>query len=86
MVANAGQSTPQYVSKYMVGIPGYLEYPQLYHGKIRSPIRNCTWGMPNITVVITLRRLRLAGHCIKHIDEIANNLVLWKPYNGIRTE
>ena len=24
MVANAGQSTPQYVSKYMVVIPGYL--------------------------------------------------------------
>ena len=40
--------------------------------------------MPNITVVIKLRRLRLACHCIRHIDEIAYNLVLWKPKNSIR--
>ena len=42
MLANAGQSTPQCVSKYMVVIPSYLEWPQIYQGKIRSPIHNCT--------------------------------------------
>ena len=34
-------------------------------------------GMPKITEVIKLRRLRLAGHCIRHTDEIAHKLVLW---------
>ncbi|CAI9733580.1 Hypothetical predicted protein [Octopus vulgaris] len=28
------------------------------------------------------RRMRLAGHCIRHTDEIANKLVLWKPIEG----
>ena len=41
-------------------------------------------GIPKITEVIKLRSLRLAGNCIRHTDEIAHNLVLWKPKNGIR--
>ena len=41
-------------------------------------------GMPKITEVIKLRILIQAGHCIRHADEIAINLVLWKPNNGIR--
>ena len=85
ILANAGQSTPQCVSKFMVDVmPGYLKWPQIYHGNIRSPIYNYTWEMPKITEVIKLRRLRLAGHCIRHTDEIAHNLVLWKQKNGIR--
>ena len=42
MVANAGHSTPQCVRKSMVIIQGYLEWPHIYHGKIRSLIHNCT--------------------------------------------
>ena len=42
MVANAGQLTPKFLSKSMVVIPGYLEWPQIYYGKIRSLIYNCT--------------------------------------------
>ena len=42
MVANAGQSTPQCVRTSMVIIPGYLDWPQIYHGNIRSPLHNCT--------------------------------------------
>ena len=41
-------------------------------------------GMPKITEVIKLRKLRLSGHCIRHSDEIAYNLVSWKLKNGIR--
>ena len=26
--------------------------------------------------------MRLAGHCIRHEDEIANKLVLWQPNDG----
>ena len=28
--------------KSMVIIPGYLEWTHIYHGKVRSPIHNCT--------------------------------------------
>ena len=41
-------------------------------------------GMPNISEVITHRRLRLAGHCIRNTYELAHNLLLWNPKNGIR--
>ena len=26
--------------------------------------------------------MRLAGHCIRHTDEMANRLVLWQPTEG----
>ena len=29
-----------------------------------------------------LRRLELAGHCVRHSEEVASNLVLWKPSHG----
>ena len=28
--------------------------------------------------------MRLAGHCIRHSDEVANKLVLWEPTEGKR--
>ena len=41
-------------------------------------------GIPKISEVIKQRILRLAGHCIRHTDELAHNLILWTPKNGIR--
>ena len=41
-------------------------------------------GLPKITDVVKERRLRLAGHCIRHNDEIAHNLILWTPKTGKR--
>ena len=41
--------------------------------------------LPKITDVIAERRLRLAGHCIRHSEEIANILVLWEPTKGNRS-
>ena len=35
MIANNGQLTPPCVRKCMVVIPGYIEWPNKYHGKIR---------------------------------------------------
>ena len=35
--------------------------------------------LPKITDVITTRRLRIAGHCIRHDDEVAHDLILWQP-------
>ena len=40
--------------------------------------------MPNISEVIKQRRLRLAGHCVRHTVELARNSILWKLKNGIR--
>ena len=31
---------------------------------------------------IKARRLKLAGHCVRHEDEEASKLVLWKPTHG----
>ena len=39
-------------------------------------------NLPKISVKIRKRRIRLAGHCIRHEDEIANKLVLWQPTDG----
>ena len=39
--------------------------------------------MPKISDVIKQRGLRIAGHRARYIDELAYNLILWKPKNGI---
>ena len=38
--------------------------------------------VPRVTQTIAKRRLELAGHCIRHPEEIAYNLVLWEPTHG----
>ena len=35
--------------------------------------------LPQITEKIHTRRLRLAGHCVRHPEEVASRLVLWTP-------
>ena len=30
------------------------------------------------------RRLRIAGHCVRHEEEIAHHLILWEPTRGRR--
>ena len=39
-------------------------------------------SLPRITDKIAMQRLRLAGHCIRHPEEIASKLVLWQPTEG----
>ena len=39
-------------------------------------------GLPKLTQKIAERRLRLAGHCVRHPDELASDLVLWQPTHG----
>lgn len=38
--------------------------------------------LPRVTTKIAMRRLQLAGHCIRHPDEMASKLVLWQPTEG----
>ena len=40
--------------------------------------------LPQVSCKIQQRRMRLAGHCLRHPEEIANKLVLWEPLEGIR--
>ena len=39
-------------------------------------------NLPPVTSKIAARRLRLAGHCIRHPEEIASQFVLWEPQHG----
>ena len=39
-------------------------------------------SLPKLTQKITQRRLRLAGHCVRHPEEAASNLVLGQPSHG----
>ena len=38
--------------------------------------------LPAITLKIQQRRMRLAGHCCRHTEEVANELILWKSNEG----
>ena len=42
-------------------------------------------SLPQVTSKIKMRRMRLAGHCWRHKEEIASNLVLWEPRDGTRS-
>ena len=39
-------------------------------------------GFSRISKVIKERRLKLAGHLMRHDNEMAHKLVLWEPTNG----
>ncbi len=58
-------------------------------------VNNVTWkqkltnhvlyqGLPQLSQTIAEKRMRLAGHCIRHDDEIAHHLALWEPTRGTR--
>ena len=38
--------------------------------------------LPPVTIKIKQQRLRLAGHCVRHNDEVASRVVLWQPSTG----
>jgi len=38
--------------------------------------------LPKVSTKIKQRRMRLAGHCIRHTEEVANKLVFWQPTEG----
>ena len=39
-------------------------------------------NLPKVTEKIRERRLKLAGHIVRQSEEVASNLVLWKPSHG----
>ena len=50
----------------------------------RQKIRNeeLYGELPPVSSKVASRRLKLAGHCIRHPEEEASKLVLWKPTRG----
>ena len=61
--------------------------------KMLRMVRNISWKshttnkelyghLPKVSIKIAERRLGLAGHCVRHPEEIASNLVLWNPTHG----
>ena len=41
-------------------------------------------GLPKVSSKVASRRMKLAGHCIRHPEEEASKLVLWEPTKGKR--
>ena len=38
--------------------------------------------LPKVSTKVQQRRMRFAGHCIRHTKEMAHRLVLWQPTEG----
>ena len=57
---------------------------RVFHVTWRDRVRNeVLYGdLPRITTKIRKRRLRMAGHCVRHPELAASNLVLWEPTQG----
>ena len=39
-------------------------------------------ALPRVTDKIRARRMGLAGHCVRHPELVASNLILWEPKHG----
>ena len=39
-------------------------------------------SLPPLSIKVKERRMRLAGHCIRHPEEEASKVVLWQPKHG----
>jgi len=39
-------------------------------------------NLPRLTDTIRQRRMRLAGHCVRHLELTASELILWEPTHG----
>ena len=52
----------------------------------KSKLRNeqLYGSIPRVSSKVAYRRLKLAGHCIRHPEEVASQLVLWQPTFGHR--
>ena len=38
--------------------------------------------LPKVSTKIRERRMRVAGHCVRHKEEEASKFVLWQPQHG----
>ena len=40
-------------------------------------------GLPPVALKVALRRLKLAGRYVRHLEEEASKLILWEPTQGM---
>ena len=50
--------------------------------KLHIPNIQLYGELPPVSTKVQQRRMRLAGHGVRHDDEVANKLVLWQPMDG----
>ena len=67
----------------MGAIPECSEWHITSRGKTKLIINDYA-GLPPVSSKVASRRLKLAGHCIRHPEEEASKLVLWEPSHGRR--
>ena len=53
-------------------------------GNVHLPNTELYKGLPRISNKIANRRMRLAGHCHRHPELPANQVILWEPKHGHR--
>ena len=42
-------------------------------------------NLPRVSFKIAEQRLRISGHCVRHPEELASELILWEPTQGTRS-
>ena len=40
-------------------------------------------SLPRLSTNTRMRRLRMAGHCVRHPELPVSNLILWEPMHGV---
>ena len=61
-----------------------LRFVQSYSWKDHICNSTLYGKLPKVTEKIRQRRLKLVGHCLRHKEEMAHNLVCWSPTYGKR--
>ena len=82
MVTKHGQLQNQWSNK-LTATPDFSKWLQTYPGKTKL-MTTLYKELPRISKVVKERRLKLAGHLIRHDNIMEHKLVLWEPINGLR--
>ena len=57
-----------------------MAYNVSWKDKVRN--EDLYGSLPPVSSKVASRRLKLAGHCARHPEEVASKLVLWEPLQG----
>lgn len=51
-------------------------------GRVKQKWPDLYQGLQKVSLKIQQIRKKLAGHCIRHVDDIASEFALWRPTEG----
>ena len=60
-------------------IHAYLDLLLMYHGRTYTRLYK---GLPKLSDKLRVRRMKLAGHLVRHPEEAVHEVVLWEPLHG----